>query len=158
MRIDTNELRRVMGHFPTGVAVVTTHDQSGTLHGLTVNSLTSVSLAPPLLLVCIDKKSETYPCFEQSGVFTVNILAGGQEALSRRFAISGGNKFDGVSYRIGANGAPILVGALACLECKLAATYGGGDHIIYLGEIEQAETSVGKPLLFYRGGYRTLGG
>jgi 3-hydroxy-9,10-secoandrosta-1,3,5(10)-triene-9,17-dione monooxygenase reductase component len=85
-------------------------------------------------------------------------LASGQEALSRKFAVSGGNKFEGVSYKIGANGAPILDGALAYLECKVTTAIDGGDHTIYLGEIEQAETSAeGKPLLFFRGGYRELG-
>jgi 3-hydroxy-9,10-secoandrosta-1,3,5(10)-triene-9,17-dione monooxygenase reductase component len=158
MAIDKSELRRVMGHFPTGVTIVTTYDKAGALYGLTANALSSVSLAPPLLLVCVDKNSKTYPCFEQSGVFTVNILADHQEALSRKFAVSGGDKFDGVSYRLGANGAPIVDGALAYLECRVARSCDGGDHTIYIGEILQAETSdTGKPLLFYRGGYRTLG-
>jgi flavin reductase (DIM6/NTAB) family NADH-FMN oxidoreductase RutF len=157
MPIDANELRRVLGHFPTGVSVITTQDKLGAPHGLTVNALTSVSLAPPLLLICIDKKSDTYPCFEESRVFTVNILADDQEPLSRKFAVSGGDKFESVSYRVGANGAPILDGALAYLECRVTAAYDGGDHTIYVGAIERAETGSGRPLLFYRGSYFTLG-
>ncbi len=157
MAIDRNELRRVMGHFATGVTVITTRSTDGTPYGLTANAFTSVSLDPPLLLVCVDKKAESYPFFEQSKVFTVNILSDDQESLSRRFAVSGGPKFDGVSYRMGANGAPILDGAVGYIECTLHAAYEGGDHTIYLGEIQQAETAERKPLLFFRGGYRALG-
>lgn len=157
MPIEKNELRRVMGHFATGVTVITSLRASGELHGLTANAFSSVSLVPPLLLVCVDKKAESYPCFEESKVFTVNILSAEQEALSRKFAVSGGNKFEGVSYRIGANGAPILDGSIAYLECKLSGSMDAGDHTVYLGEIEQAETHEAKPLLFFRGGYRELG-
>ncbi len=157
MAIEKNELRRVMGHFATGVTVITSIRSSGEMHGLTANAFTSVSLIPPLLLVCIDKKAESYPCFDESKVFTVNVLAADQEALSRRFAVTGGDKFDGVSYKVGANGAPILDGALAFLECKVTQKIDGGDHTIYIGEIEHAETKEGKPLLFFRGGYRELG-
>jgi flavin reductase (DIM6/NTAB) family NADH-FMN oxidoreductase RutF len=157
MAIEKNELRRVMGHFATGVTVITSIRNSGEMHGLTANAFTSVSLVPPLLLVCIDKKAESYPCFDESKIFTVNVLAADQEALSRRFAVTGGDKFEGVSYKVGANGAPILDGALAFLECKVTEKIDGGDHTIYVGEIEQAETKEGKPLLFFRGGYRELG-
>ncbi len=146
-----------MGHFATGVTVITSIRSSGEMHGLTANAFTSVSLIPPLLLVCIDKKAESYPCFDESKIFTVNVLSSDQEALSRRFAVTGGDKFEGVSYKIGANGAPILDGALAFLECKVTEKIDGGDHTIYVGEIEQAETKEGKPLLFFRGGYRELG-
>ncbi len=156
MPIDKTELRRVMGHFPTGVTVVTTISKAGKLYGLTANSFTSVSLVPPLVLVCVDKRADCYPCFEQSKCYTVNFLADDQEDISRRFATTGVDKFEGVGYRIGANQAPILTGALAYLECKVVAAYEGGDHTIYLGEIEQAETREAKPLLFYRGGYRSL--
>ncbi len=157
MPIDKNELRRVMGHFATGVTVVTTRGSDGRPYGLTANAVSSVSLIPPLLLICVDKKAESYPSFEQSRIFTVNILSAEQEELSRRFAVSGGEKFEGVSYRIGANGAPILGGALAHIECTVTAAYEGGDHVIYLGEVQETETREGKPLLFYRGGYRSLG-
>ncbi len=108
------------------------------------------------MLICVDKKAESYPHFEESRTFTVNILNSEQEALSRKFAVSGGDKFQGVAYHTGANGVPILDGSLAYLECKLYAVHDGGDHTLYLGEIEQAETVEGKPLLFYRGGYRAI--
>ena len=158
MAIDKAELRRVMGHFATGVTIITTVSDRGVLHGLTANAFTSVSLIPPLLLVCVDKKADSYPCFEQSKAFTVNILADNQEELSRKFAVSGApDKFEGISYKIGANKAPIIDGTLGYIECKIAESYEGGDHTIYLGEILQAETREGRPLLFYRGGYRSLG-
>jgi len=156
MPIDKNELRRVMGHFATGVTIITTVSASGQLHGLTANAFTSVSLEPPLLLISVDKKAESYPSFEQSKVFTVNILSDSQEALSRKFAVTGTDKFTGVAFRAGGNGAPIILGALAHIECRLYATYDGGDHTLYLGEILEAETREGKPLLFYRGGYRAI--
>lgn len=158
MPINRNELRRVMGHFATGVTIITTVSKDGALFGLTANAFTSVSLDPPLLLISVDKKAESWPYFEESKVFTVNILSDEQEALSRKFAVSGGDKFQGVAYRMGANGVPILDGALAYLECKLYATYDGGDHTLFLGEIEQADTREVKPLLFYRGGYRVISG
>ncbi len=157
MPIDKNELRRVMGHFATGVTIITTISTEGDPYGLTANAFTSVSLEPPLLLIAVDKKAESYPHFEQSKVFTVNILRDDQEGLSRRFAVSGGNKFEGVAYHRGANEVPILDQTLAHIECRLYAAYDGGDHTLYLGEILEAETQEGKPLLFYRGGYRAIG-
>jgi flavin reductase (DIM6/NTAB) family NADH-FMN oxidoreductase RutF len=157
MAIEKNELRRVMGHFATGVTVITTLRKSGELHGLTANAFTSVSLVPPLVLICVDKKAESYPCFEETRVFTVNLLASDQEAISRRFAVSGGEKFQGIAYRDGANGAPILEGTLGYIECRVTTAVDGGDHTIYLGEVEQAETHEAKPLLFFRGGYREIG-
>jgi len=157
MPIEKNQLRQVMGHFATGVTIITTFNKDGQMHGLTANAFTSVSLEPPLLLISVDKKAESYPAFEESKVFTVNILADEQEALSRKFAVSGGNKFEGVAYRKGGNGAAILDGTLAHIECTLYATYEGGDHTLYLGEIQEAEVREGKPLVFYRGGYRAIG-
>jgi flavin reductase (DIM6/NTAB) family NADH-FMN oxidoreductase RutF len=157
MPIEKNELRRVMGHFATGVTIITTINKAGEIHGLTANAFTSVSLEPPLLLISVDKKAESWPAFEESRIFTVNILADTQEALSRKFAVSGGNKFEGVAYRIGANRAPIIEGALAYIECTLWAVYEGGDHTVFLGEIQEAEVHEERPLLFFRGGYRALG-
>lgn len=156
MPIDRNELRRVMGHFATGVTIITTISKTGQRHGLTANSFTSVSLDPPLVLICVDKKAESYACFEDSKVFTINILTDAQETLSRKFAVSGTDKFEGVAFHTGANGVPILDGTLAYIECTLYATYDGGDHTLHLGEVQQVETVEHKPLLFYRGGYRGI--
>jgi len=156
MPIDKNELRRIMGHFATGVTVITTISKDGTPYGWTANAFMSVSLEPSLLLISVDKKAESYPYFQQSRVFTVNVLRDDQEGLSRRFAVSGGNKFEGVAYHRGANNVPILEDTLAYIECRLYATYEGGDHTLHLGEVIEAETREGRPLLFYRGGYRAF--
>src|SRR5215813_8182837 len=120
---DAKELRRVMGQFATGVTIITTHDGAGGIYGLTANAVTSVSLVPPLLLVCVDRKCESFMHFFASGVFAVNVLAATQEDLSARFAKSGGNKFAGVPHRRGALGAPILEGALAWTECRIVASH-----------------------------------
>src|SRR5260370_6948686 len=130
MPIDKNELRRVMGHFATGVTVITTISNTGEPYGLTANAFSSLSLEPPLLLVCVDKKAESYPYFEESKVFTVNILSDSQEALSRRFAVSGGAKFQNVAFHMGANGAPIVDGNIGYIECKLYAGYDDRAHTI----------------------------
>jgi flavin reductase (DIM6/NTAB) family NADH-FMN oxidoreductase RutF len=156
MPIENNELRRIMGHFATGVTVITTISKEGVPYGLTANAFMSVSLEPPLLLISVDKKADSYPHFEQSRVFNINILRDDQEGLSRRFAVSGGNKFEGVAYHRAANNVPILEDTLAHIECRLYAAYDGGDHTLYLGEILEAETREGRPLLFYRGGYRAF--
>ena len=151
MAFDRNELRRVMGHFATGVTIVTTHDGAGRCYGLTANAVCSLSLDPPLVLVCVDKRAESHPAFERSRSFVVNILGSDQEELSRRFAVSGGEKFTGLTCRNAACGAPILEGALAWVECRVVAVHEGGDHTIYVGEVDDAGAGDGHPLLFFRG-------
>jgi flavin reductase (DIM6/NTAB) family NADH-FMN oxidoreductase RutF len=158
MTIDRSELRRVMGHFATGVAVITTRDDDGKPYGLTANALCSVSLEPPLLLVCVDKRAESHPAFTRSGVFAVNILGHGHEELSRRFAVSGGEKFVDVGHRAGVTGAPLLEGVLGVVECRVVAVHDAGDHTIYIGEVQDLEASDGEPLLFFRGNYHRLRG
>lgn len=156
MAIDPRELRNVMGLFATGVTIITTKDTTGKPFGLTANAFSSLSLDPPLLLACIDKKVDCYACFDESKVFVVNFLARNQEDLSTRFATKGIEKFEGVSYTLGSLGVPLLDGALAHLECRVAARYEGGDHTIYTGEIQSMATSEAEPLLFYQGKYRSL--
>ena len=156
MAIDSRELRNVMGHFATGVTVITTKDSSDKPFGLTANAFSSLSLDPPLLLVCVDKTVDCYACFEDSGVFAVNVLSLEQEALSTRFATKGIEKFEGVPYSLGALGVPLLDGAIAHIECRGAAGYTGGDHTIYTGEVQTIATADAEPLLFYKGKYRRL--
>lgn len=156
MAIDSRELRNVFGAFVTGVTVITTRDTTGKPFGLTANSYTSLSLDPPLVLVCVDKKVDCYACFEQSQVFAVNILSEGQDQLSTRFATKGIEKFEGVAIREGSLGVPLLEGAIAYLECKLVSGYEGGDHTIYVGEVQTASASGDRPLLFFKGKYKTL--
>ncbi len=156
MAFDPQELRRVMGLFATGVTVITTRDAQGRPFGLTANAVTSVSLVPPILLICVDRRSETFPHFFDSKIFVLNILADDQEEVSRRFASSGGDKFAGIPCRIGRLGSPILEGTLGHIECRIIETHEAGDHVIHLGEVEHAETRDGRPLLFFRGRYRHL--
>jgi len=156
MAIDARELRNVMGHFATGVTIITTKDVSGKPFGLTANAFSSLSLDPPLLLICVDKKVDCYACFEESKVFGVNFLSEGQDQLSTRFATKGIEKFEGVSYKLGELGVALLDGAVAHLECKLINAYEGGDHTIYIGEIHSAAVLTDRPLLFFKGKYYQL--
>jgi flavin reductase (DIM6/NTAB) family NADH-FMN oxidoreductase RutF len=154
--VDKNELRRVMGHFATGVTVITTCDENGNPFGLTANAVSSVSLVPPLILVCVDKRADTYPYFERSKVFVVNILSDAQESISRRFATSGIEKFDGIGYHKNESGCAILDDAVGHVECRIVQAHDAGDHTIYVGEVETVDASDVPPLLFFRGGYRKL--
>jgi flavin reductase (DIM6/NTAB) family NADH-FMN oxidoreductase RutF len=156
MPIDKQLFRSVMGNFAAGVTVVTTTKNDGEPCGLTATAFTSVSLLPPLALVCVDKKSESYAYFETAGVFAVNFLSSAQQAISQRFAVSGGDKFAGVGWRPGTLGAPILEGTIGHVECRITHAYDGGDHTIYVGEIEAAGTSDGEPLVYFRGAYRSV--
>jgi flavin reductase (DIM6/NTAB) family NADH-FMN oxidoreductase RutF len=156
MGIDRSELRRVMGHFATGVTVITTRDEQGHPFGLTANAVTSVSLAPPLILICVDKSADTYPYFEVSRVFAINILSDEQETISQRFATSGIEKFEGIGYRKNEMGCAILDDAVGHLDCRIVQSFDAGDHTIYLGEVESGDAREVPPLLFYRGGYRKL--
>lgn len=154
--MDLQELRRVMGHFATGVAVITTVDRAGTPFGLTANAFTSLSLDPPLVLVCIDKGVQCYPHFEESKIFAVNMLSEDQEELSRRFATKGIEKFAGVAWHRGQNGVALLDGAIGHIECQVVHSYDGGDHTIYVGEIVGAAASGDHPLIFFKGKYHRL--
>jgi flavin reductase (DIM6/NTAB) family NADH-FMN oxidoreductase RutF len=158
MPFDPSLLRKVMGLFATGVTVITTRDQQGKPYGLTANAVTSLSLEPPLLLICVDRKAETYPHFFDSKIFVLNILAEDQEEISRRFATTGGDKFAGLGCHLGRLGTPILDGTLGHIECRITETLEGGDHVIHIGEVQEAEAREGRPLLFFRGKYRQLVG
>jgi flavin reductase (DIM6/NTAB) family NADH-FMN oxidoreductase RutF len=156
MAIDPRELRNVMGHFATGVTVITTKDKDGKPFGLTANAFTSLSLTPPLVIVCVDKGVDCYACFEDTKVFAVNFLGEEQEHLSRRFATKGIEKFEDVPYHIGESGVALLDGVMGHIECKLLNGYDGGDHTIYVGEIQAAAASGDRPLLFFKGKYYCL--
>ncbi len=154
--MDLQQLRRVMGHFATGVTVITTMDKSGTPFGLTANAFTSLSLNPPLVLICIDKGVQCYPYFEESKIFAVNVLSEDQEELSRRFATKGIEKFTDVKWHKGHHGVALLDGAIGYIECKVVHSYEGGDHTVYVGEILNATASGGRPLIFFKGKYHRL--
>ena len=159
MAITKEDFRRVMSLFTTGVTVITTR-LGDEYVGMTANAVTSVALEPMLFLVCMDTSATTHQALDQSGVFVVNILAEGQEDLSRRFAAKrqpGDDQLSGVAYHLSGSGCPILDGCLAFLDCRVTAAYPGGDHTIFLGEVQEGGVyNEGQPLVFYRSRYSRL--
>ena len=159
MAIEAADYRHIIGQFATGVTVLTTAND-GLLHGMTANAITSVSLEPPLLLVCIDKAAHSHEQFTQSGRFTVNILAEDQQEVSKIFAATSEpeqGRLQGVAFPLDANGVPLIVGCLAYIECAVADQFEGGDHTIFIGSVEDAAVAgEAAPLLFYQGKYRRL--
>ncbi|MEV4248992.1 flavin reductase family protein [Streptosporangium canum] len=151
-------LRDAFGQFATGVAVVTTVTPDGDRAGVTVNSFTSVSLDPPLVLWCLSRNAPSAPVFLRAGRFAVNVLAAGQDHLSQRFARPLPDKFAGVETRPGPGGPPLLVGALAHFACRTLTTHDGGDHVIFVGEVGYFQRSEGEPLVFHAGGYGEFAG
>ena len=156
MPVTQSEFRSALRHFAAGVAVVTTRDAEGQPSGLTASAFTSVSLDPPLILVCVDREAVCHPAFEAHGWFAVNVLARDQAHLSRRFALSGGDKFAGLAFRSGLAGLPLLDGVLAALECRLVARHAAGDHTIFIGQVEGAAVEGGHPLVYFQGDYHQL--
>lgn len=156
MAATTDDFRRAMGRFATGVTVITTKLE-GEMHGMTANAVTSLSLDPMMLLVCVAKDADTHDILSQAGVFAVNILADGQAELSDRFAkkeFDGAHEMDDVPVQFAKSGAPIIEGALAYIDCKTVREHHGGDHTIFIGEVLDAgELGDGQPLLFYSGKY-----
>jgi flavin reductase (DIM6/NTAB) family NADH-FMN oxidoreductase RutF len=156
MPISRDEFRAALGRFASGVTVVTTKDPDGRLHGITVSAFCSVSLEPPLILVCIENNTGSHHAFEQSNSFVVNILREDQQYISDRFASYLPDKFADVKYHAGIDDLPVLEDVLANLECRLINSHAGGDHTIYVGEIERATVNNGKPLVYWHGNYRQL--
>lgn len=150
---EQRQLRDVLGTFVTGVTVVTTRDESGTAHGVTANSFSSVSLDPPLVLWSQSLSSKSYPAFRDSEHFVVNILADDQIAISNHFAKSRDDKFNGIAHSTGLGGVPVLEGAAAHLECVKVAAYPGGDHVVYIGRVERIGHSSRVALAFGGGKY-----
>jgi flavin reductase (DIM6/NTAB) family NADH-FMN oxidoreductase RutF len=155
--IDPAHFRQLLGRFTTGVTVLTTLMPDGRAAGMTASSLASVSLEPPLLSACIEHAAELYAPLLAAPGFVVNILEASQEALSRRFAASHLDRFDGVGYHASPGGYPILDGVLAWIECAPHATFPAGDHTILVGRVLHGGTSDGAPLVYFRGGYTGLG-
>jgi flavin reductase len=162
MPFTSQDFRQVMGRFATGITVVTMPQPGGGYHGITVNSFTSVSLTPPLVLICIDKKTEAHKILPQVGHFCVNILTEDQEYLSNRFA---GREpynltpFAGLNMTVGTTGSPIFTDGLGFADCKIVAAYDGGDHTIFLGEVLDIgynDASDANPLLYFQSRYETL--
>ena len=156
--VPPEEFRRVLGHFATGVTIVTTRDADGRPTGLTVSAFCSVSLDPPQILVCVDHKSQSYPALRDGGHFAVNFLGDGHEDISRRFATTRLDKFDGVPFRMSALSLPLIDEALMQLECVTVSTHLEGDHTILVGRVEHTHVGSGEPLIYYRGQYDRLSG
>ncbi|NUS07429.1 MAG: flavin reductase family protein [Nonomuraea sp.] len=146
-------LREALGQFATGVAVITTVTAGGERAGVTVNSFTSVSLDPPLVLWCLSNRAPSAPLFLRAGRFAVNVLAAGQDHLSRRFATPSADKFAGVELLPGTP-LPLLAGTLARFVCRTDRVHDGGDHHIFVGAVERFQRSGGEPLVFHSGRYR----
>lgn len=160
MGIAPEEFRRTLGQFATGVTVVTVLTPEGAVHGMTANAFTSVSLVPPLVLVCVGQGARTHELLPQRGRFGISVLREEQEAWARFFA-STEQKQDaaerlGVKVRFTEAGVALLEDALAHMECTLAASHAAGDHTIFVGEVESATVGAGRPLLFFGGRFRGL--
>lgn len=151
-------LRDALGCFSTGVTIITTLDETGAPIGLTANSFTSVSLDPPLVLFSLSKKSANLETFTKAGRFAVNVLHIGQQPLSNRFASRDANRFEGIEWSVKSeNGSPVLAGALAAFDCRTYAVHEGGDHLMFVGEVDHAWFEPHRdPLLYFRGKYRRL--
>jgi len=155
MPIDDAQFKLAMSHFASGVTVVTT-EHEGKKYGMTVASFASLSLHPPLVLVCVEKSVKTHDAIAAAGKFGVSILAQEQTDISSKFASRSDDKFAGVDVTSGELGVPLIANALTTLECALRQTLPGGDHTIYVGEVVDARTREGIPLLYFRSGYREM--
>jgi flavin reductase (DIM6/NTAB) family NADH-FMN oxidoreductase RutF/DNA-binding IclR family transcriptional regulator len=154
MGFDGQKFRQVLGHFPTGVAVVTGMDADGQPAGMAVGSFTSVSLDPPLVAFMPDRSSTSWPRFRDSGSFCVNILGAEQESVCRTFASRGGDKFADLAWRAAGSGAPLLDGVLAWIDCDTEVVHEAGDHYIVIGRVRDLDIGTpALPLVFFQGGY-----
>jgi 3-hydroxy-9,10-secoandrosta-1,3,5(10)-triene-9,17-dione monooxygenase reductase component len=149
---DQARFREVLGHFATGITIVTA-TEDGEPVGFSCQSFAALSIDPPMVVLAPAKSSTSWPRIAAAGSFCVNILGEHQEAVCRAFAVSGGNKFDGVDWTPGVTGSPLIDGSLATLECTLGAIFEGGDHEIVTGHVVDMEIGKGSPLLFYRSGF-----
>jgi flavin reductase (DIM6/NTAB) family NADH-FMN oxidoreductase RutF len=153
MPFDARAFRDALGRFPTGVAVVTARIPDRHPVGITVNSFASVSLDPPLILWCVDRRSRRFETFAGAEFFTVSVLDALHEAVSSRLARPGEHRLDGIPLVATEIGAPALADALAVFECRRAAMYDGGDHAVLLGNVVRFSSRAGVPLVFFRGRY-----
>jgi flavin reductase (DIM6/NTAB) family NADH-FMN oxidoreductase RutF len=157
MPVRPEEFIQALRRWTSGVTVVTSR-VGDRIHGMTVSAFASVSLDPPLVLICADKTSDTQALIAEGRVFTANILGAEQEALSRRFSasIDEQRRFEGVDWRAGSTGAPVLPGCLASLDCRVVGAHEAGDHVIYVGRVEAVAFRDAEPLVYHGGTYRSL--
>ena len=155
MSVPPDAFRSALRKFASGVTIVTVA-ADGELHGMTASSFASVSLVPPLVLVCLDKSSRTLALVAQTGSFAVNVLRADQQEVSHAFARAGVKPFSSISHHLGDNGAPLLDDAIAVLECTTYRVFEAGDHDVVLGEVTASAVPGGDPLVYYDGAYRSL--
>jgi len=156
MSVSQSAFRAVLGRFATGVTIVTARDRRGRDIGMTVSAFASVSLDPPLVLICVDHAASIYQQLSKATHFIANILSEGQEAIARRFAEQIANRFEGIGYDRGQTGIAVLLDVLGYIECEVVARHEAGDHDIIVGAVKVAVANEGKPLLYYRGGYAQM--
>ena len=156
--LDPREFRRACGQFLTGVTIVTTRDEGGKPLGITVNSFSSVSLEPPMVLICLDRNLASYRAFQLGRPYAVHVLSEDQAELSTRFARRRTDKFGGLEYGEGLGGVPILPDYLALFECRIVHCYPAGDHTIFVGQVENLDVSsrLRRPLGFFSGEYAAI--
>lgn len=154
-RLSGDHYRAVIGHFASGVTVITTH-RDGVAHGTTASAVTSLSLEPPMLVVCLNQTSETGAAIAATGRFGVNVLGEDQREAAVCFAAKGPTKFEGVMFGSGPLGQPLFEDALAVLECRVVKRIVGGTHIVFLAEVDHASAREGRPLAYFRGGFCRL--
>jgi flavin reductase (DIM6/NTAB) family NADH-FMN oxidoreductase RutF len=155
--VTATEFRQACGRFATGITIASVLDETGTPHGLTVNSFSSVSLDPPLVLVCLGHVVTAIEIFRAARHFGLNVLAANQRELSQRFATKDCDKFDGLSWHRGTTGVPLLPHTLAEIECAVERIVPAGDHDIFIAEMVHVRLHEGEPLIYFGGRYRELG-
>ncbi|MCW5960757.1 MAG: flavin reductase family protein [Pyrinomonadaceae bacterium] len=158
MPISSDEFRVALSKFASGVTIVTTKDSEGNLYGMTVSAFCSVSLDPPLVLICVEKTAASHAALGESGVFAVNVLAEDQAHHSNHFALPLEDKFKIIKYFEGSNGIPLIENALVNLECRVVNSHDSGDHTIFIGEVERSNLNDAEnPLIYFEGRYRAIG-
>ena len=158
MTVTSDEFRRACGRFATGVTIATVLDGEGIPHGLTVSSFTSVSLEPPLILICLGRLVTVIEMFRSARYFGINILAASQQHISDRFARKGHDRFGGLKWEPGEFGVPLIPGAIVGIECAAHQKFTAGDHDILVGEMMRARFKEGEPLVHFASRYRRLVG
>lgn len=153
--IEAETLRQILRRFAAGVTVITSVNEEGAPVGMTATAFSSVSIDPPMILICVDATARTRLAIERAGRFAVNVLADAQEDMSKRFASKDTDKFTGVAWHAGgATGMPVLDGALGAVECLVDQAVAAGTHIVYIGAVQAGSVGAGEPLIYYEGAYR----
>ena len=153
--IDARDLRNALGHFATGVTVVTTLGPAGERIGVTVNSFAALSLDPPLVLWSLSRRSLSLPAFEEAERYSVNVLSAAQVELARRFSRPHADRFEGVAYTLGWSDAPLIEGCVAWIECSHHARHRAGDHVVFVGDVHACAHGEGHGLVFHEHRYTT---